>query len=330
MLLNPPKKKVLLWHITNKCNQSCKYCYGSFFETSYRDTYNYQKEVPLKNLLQTVDDLSDLDFHRVHICGGEPFMRKDIWPLLLRLGKKDMESFVLSNITFIPQNFQKNFNSGLFTNLSFSLDSINNEYNDWVRGNTTKVRNNIKKIVMMKKKYKVSTELGLYIVITKMNVDLLKELIDWANDIGLNYISLQLVYLPENHKYYEQFFVTNEYKEILKSVFEYLHLVESHCRIPGDALFEISKQFLSGNKISARNCFCERDMNYLFIDGIGNIKCCSTKHNEIRNILGNICIERLKDINFPESTNNIICPEFCLDCLGVWEMAHPSTFDIHL
>lgn len=70
MSLEPPLKKTLLWHITNKCNQSCKYCYGSFTSKSYRETCNNKKDVPLKNLLGTVDDLSTLGFYRAHICGG--------------------------------------------------------------------------------------------------------------------------------------------------------------------------------------------------------------------------------------------------------------------
>ena len=106
ILLDPPMKKTLLWHITNKCNQSCKYCYGSFTAHSYSETSSKKKDVPLEKLLETVDDLSALGFERIHICGGEPFLRDDIWPFLLKLSENDIESFLLTNLTFLPHGFE--------------------------------------------------------------------------------------------------------------------------------------------------------------------------------------------------------------------------------
>lgn len=323
-------KKTFLLHITNKCNNTCKYCYGSFAGNSYKDTCNNKKEVSLENLLEIADDLSTLGFQRAHICGGEPFLRDDIWPFLLKLSENDIESFVLSNITFIPPEFTKYFISGIFTNLSFSLDSINRAYNDFVRGNTTTVMSNIRKIVQMKKEYGIHTELGLYIVVTKKNIAYLDELIDWADDIGLDYISLQLVYLPKNHPYYEQFVVTSEYRKNLIPVFDHLHSMDKRCRVSGDVLFEMTKQFLLGGNLSAVNCFCERGIYFLFIDAFGNIRFCPSKHEKSNQIIGNICEKRLRDIELPNSNEDIICSEFSPDCIGIWEIAHPSNFDIRV
>jgi MoaA/NifB/PqqE/SkfB family radical SAM enzyme len=322
--LHPPTKKVLLWHITSKCNQSCKYCYGTFTGSSYRAKAKYIRDVPLEKMLETADSLAALGFHRAHICGGEPFLRKDIWDLLIRLNQNNIQTFVLTNATLIPPKFSHHFTSGIFTNLSFSLDSINKSYNDWVRGNSSIVISNIEKIVKMKRHYQVSTELGLYTVVTKRNINRLDELLDWGLTIGLDYMSFQLVYLPSYHPYYNDLAITSEDKDHLIPVFERLKNLHERIRVPGNTLFEMSYQFLLGRKLCARNCFCERDFCYLFLDGIGNVKRCPSKTGGIDHYLGNICYKRLTDIVPEDCQTDIICEELSPDCIGVWEMAHPA------
>ncbi|MCJ7654291.1 MAG: radical SAM protein, partial [Dehalococcoidia bacterium] len=148
-VLHPPLKKVLLWHITSKCNQSCKYCYGSFDGSSYKAKSKYNRDVPLEKLLKTADGLATLGFHRAYVCGGEPFLRNDIWAFLTRLAHNNIQPFVLTHGKLIPPEFTDYFTSGVFANLSFSLDSINKSYNDWVRGSTSIVIGNIEKIAGM-------------------------------------------------------------------------------------------------------------------------------------------------------------------------------------
>ena len=329
MVLKPPLQKTLLWHITSRCNQSCIYCYGSFEGASYKATSQNKLDVPLEKLIITADDLSSLGFRRAHICGGEPFLRDDIWPFLHRLVQKSIETFVLSNMTFIPRRFTEYFAAGIFTNLSFSIDALNEAYNDWARGNTSTVFRNITEILRMKRQYKVPTELGLYAVITKKNTVYLHKLIDWCVDIGLDYVSLQIVYLPKSHQYHDQLVLDSQQSEELARVFDHLRTVGRRIRIPGDALFEMTRQFVAGKDLSARNCFCERDLCYLFIDGAGNVKRCPSKRQDSNLIMGNVCEERLINIVQIHSGNNVTCNELSSDCLGAWEMAHPRTFDLH-
>jgi sulfatase maturation enzyme AslB (radical SAM superfamily) len=206
------------------------------------------------------------------------------------------------------------------------LGAINKSYNDWVRGSTSIVMGNIEKIAGMKRHYQIPTELGLYAVVTKRNIGYLDELLDWGLATGLDYISLQLVYLPKHHPYYDDLAVTTEYKDRLMPVFEHLKSLGKQIRAPGNTLFEMSFQFLLGSKLSARNCFCERGFCYLFLDGVGNAKRCSSKTGGPTHFLGNICDTRLIDMVPEDCQTDIICSEFSPDCIGVWEMAHPATF----
>jgi len=323
LALEPPRRKTLLWHVTNRCNQSCKYCYGSFGGCSYRAQNRVWRDVPLRKLLQAADDLSSLGFERAYVCGGEPFLRDDIWPLLSRLKKDNVECFVLSNLTFIPKGFERQFARNTMTGLAFSLDSIDIEYNDWIRGNTITVMSNIREVLRMKAKYGVSTELGLYSVITKKGLRYLDPLIDWAADAGLDYVSLQLVYLPTDHPYHDQLTVTSEQREEVMAVLRHLRELGGRCRVPGDTYFELNHQLLLVGDLCAVNCFCEREPRYLFVDGNGNVRQCPCKHKQPGHLVGNIREKRLTEMEMPLGSEGIVCSELSPDCLGVWEMAHP-------
>jgi MoaA/NifB/PqqE/SkfB family radical SAM enzyme len=324
--LNPPDEKTLLWHITSKCNFCCKYCYGSFEGGSYKENFTRRKDAPLRCLLQAVRDLSILGFKRAHICGGEPFLRADIWRFLIECSKNDLQSFVLTNGSFLPRDFSRYFASGIFTNLSFSLDSLKKENNDWLRGHTDDVVENIERVIKLKAQYGVSTELGLYVVVTKRNLFDLKDLVDWAVNVGLNYITLQIVFLPSSHPFYDELVITKSLYPELNDAFEYLKKKEESVRIPGRVLFELTNQFALENSLSAADCFCEQDLNYLFIDGSGNVRRCPSKHILDDRVLGNICKKRLIDMSLRSFQSRRICSELTPDCIGVWEMSYPSTF----
>jgi len=102
---------------------------------------------------------------------------------------------------------------------------------------TSTVIRNITEVVRLKHRCSVPTELGLYAVVTKKNISHLDELIEWCVNIGLDYISLQLVYLPRNHQYYDQLVVDSQHTEKLAPVFNHLRSAGQRIRTPGNAFF---------------------------------------------------------------------------------------------
>jgi MoaA/NifB/PqqE/SkfB family radical SAM enzyme len=72
-------KKRLIWEITSKCNLSCKHC---FINT------NLNKDISFQECLKIIDMLKkNKMFGKVMITGGEPFIREDIFELLLYIKK---------------------------------------------------------------------------------------------------------------------------------------------------------------------------------------------------------------------------------------------------
>ncbi len=82
------------WVVTNRCNLHCVYC----------DCPDVQlDELSPKEALDVVDELAALGTVRVHLTGGEPFMRKDLEVLIQRMRFFDMRVSVSSNGTLIPK-----------------------------------------------------------------------------------------------------------------------------------------------------------------------------------------------------------------------------------
>jgi MoaA/NifB/PqqE/SkfB family radical SAM enzyme len=90
------------WHITEKCNLRCSHC--------YQETYNVQPECSLAQL-KGIADLIDLTLNkwqrrgRIALTGGEPFLRKELFPLMEYLERKEnaWKVGVLTNGTLIDE-----------------------------------------------------------------------------------------------------------------------------------------------------------------------------------------------------------------------------------
>lgn len=82
------------WVVTHRCNLHCVYC----------DCPDHtQGELSTAEALDVVDELAALGAVRVHLTGGEPFMRKDLEGLIQRMRFFDMRVSLSSNGTLIPK-----------------------------------------------------------------------------------------------------------------------------------------------------------------------------------------------------------------------------------
>ncbi len=143
-----PDKFILQWHITDRCNLSCKHCYQE----------NTCPDLPLDTLLSFAAQFealirkwrknnTRLPFH-INITGGEPFIRNDFSQILDYLEtSKTINSFaILSNGTMIPDSFFQNKYQKLKF-IQISIDGSENTHNN-IRGDHsfTRAVDGIKKI----------------------------------------------------------------------------------------------------------------------------------------------------------------------------------------
>jgi molybdenum cofactor biosynthesis enzyme MoaA len=98
------------WVVTNRCNLHCVYC-------DCPDVV--VQELSPDEALDVIDEMADLGTARVHLTGGEPFMRRDLDALISRLRYHDMRVSLSSNGTLIPK--RRRLLRGL-RSVSLSLD----------------------------------------------------------------------------------------------------------------------------------------------------------------------------------------------------------------
>ena len=89
-LLDSPK--TIDWFVTSLCNLDCSFCYGPYPTNENKDI---AKQIAVK--------LVDSNTKNVTLCGGEPFIKKDIEEIIdiLIEGKKNV--FVSTNGHFPNQ-----------------------------------------------------------------------------------------------------------------------------------------------------------------------------------------------------------------------------------
>jgi MoaA/NifB/PqqE/SkfB family radical SAM enzyme len=324
--LGSAHNKWVIWHVTRGCNIECDYCYGSFAGTSYKKDFIPSNDIPVSRMLEIADEISKLGFEYVHLNGGETFLRRDIWSLIERLAQNKIKTWALTNATFVQKEFEENFSKGYLHTLAFSLDSIRPEYGNYVRDKTEAVISNVKRIAELKKKENVTTRLGMYVVLTKKNLNLVEELFDWAIDLGIEYINMQPVYLPPTHKLFNELcFSDSDHNDVMEKLSS-LKKKRALINTSSNALLTLTDFMFTHQKTSAGSCFANRG-DYLYIDGFGNVYGCPSKPPSANKILGNIKDDSLltlyRSIDLLDQRK---CPFVSLDCLGMYEMAYQSDY----
>lgn len=87
------------WHLTERCNLSCKHCYQSgrmTDELSLREIKEVAGEI--SDMLREWSETYDMVFSRsLTITGGEPFLHEDIFEILEDLRRRGFDVYLLSN-----------------------------------------------------------------------------------------------------------------------------------------------------------------------------------------------------------------------------------------
>ena len=115
------------YYITYRCNAKCSFC-DLWKKKSYRESADCTLEDVAKNLAQ----LKKIGVKFIDFTGGEPLLHPQL-PDMLSLAKRHrFYTSVTTNCLLYPQRAEKL--KGLIDLLHFSLDSMNEEENDRLRG----------------------------------------------------------------------------------------------------------------------------------------------------------------------------------------------------
>lgn len=125
----PEHPMLISIHPTHRCNLSCTYCYNS----NHRNSYSGE-ERSLGEWETLLDRLTAIGVKRFDVTGGEPLLRKDLFPVYRKLKCSGVELELLTNGTLINTIELANEIGDTFSRVSVSLDSYDKDEHDYCRG----------------------------------------------------------------------------------------------------------------------------------------------------------------------------------------------------
>ena len=172
-----PERLSECWlHTNNSCNLTCTHCLVNSSPAGERG-------LPTAQLLQLIDELSDLGAARFYVTGGEPFIRKDIFELIRRVTTdRHAELIILTNATVFRGDTLRRLDQcdRALLKLQVSIDGATSETNDAIRGKGSFVA----ATEGLKRVSELGFETSLTTVVTARNAQELTQLTELANSLG--------------------------------------------------------------------------------------------------------------------------------------------------
>ncbi len=178
----------LQWHITERCNLSCKHCY---FDEKF-----LKNELFLSKLFEILDNYMKLlkkwnlpcDKSRISITGGEPLLRDDFFEFLKKCyqNREKTRYGILTNGILLDDKKIIKLNRFKIDYAQVSLEGMR-EKNDEIRGKGTFKK--IAKAIELLVKNRINT--GISVTVTKQNLRDISLLIELARKLGVNSLGLR-------------------------------------------------------------------------------------------------------------------------------------------
>lgn len=157
------------YYITYRCNAHCAYC-----DIWQNDRYRKVSDCTLDDVIQNLPQLKSIGIKFIDFTGGEPLLHSQL-PAMLKLAKKfGFVTSVTTNCLLYPQRAGEI--KGLVDLLHFSLDSLDENENDRLRGKNSFARV-LESIAIAKK---IGERPDLLFTATATNFKAIAELSRWA------------------------------------------------------------------------------------------------------------------------------------------------------
>jgi len=261
--LTPNRPYHVQWMLTRKCNYRCRGC------NVWRDQDS--KELSTKDVLKGLDILKNLGVFEVVLSGGNPLLRDDIGEIIEYASKRFITS-VYDNGSMAIKKIDELRKADF---VAISIDSLNPEKNDYLRGVKGALEMALKAIKILK-------EQGIVVsvspTISQFNLyeiaDLTKYFIN--RGIPLWYCMYSYDFSCENQifkigKKTDEFIITDK-NGIISLCDEILELSKHNKNILiTSQLLKAIKNLYSSNK---RTWKCRALKNFLVVDHLGRVSGC--------------------------------------------------------
>ena len=161
--------------LTESCNLSCIHCHAKKREGK-------GPELSTIEVFRLLDELAEIqEFRMVAFTGGEPLIRPDIYDILEHAKELGFSTTLASNGTLITKEVAERLSLAGLSILAVSLDAIDSETHDKIRGMTGSQRMTLSGIKEIKK---AGITLHINVTIASYNEDQIQPLIRAADDLN--------------------------------------------------------------------------------------------------------------------------------------------------
>ena len=176
--------KLLGIKVTNECNLHCYMC-------GQRKLRNQEKQqIDFEKICNVIDELRGRSKYEVFLWGGEPFLYKEIIPLIQYIKSQKLQLTINTNGTYLEEYAQSLVDCNV-NRVIVSIDG-SRELHDEIRGvqgTYQKVMKGVHKINELKN---VRPFVTANIVVTSRNYKYITEIVNELYQQGIHYIELQL------------------------------------------------------------------------------------------------------------------------------------------
>ncbi len=303
--------KTLLWDITSKCNLRCIHCYNT---VKYPRT-GIKNELTTEEAKEAIEKISKFGFRHIHLLGGEPLVRHDLFELIEYARNYEMEVTINSNGILLNVDKIKRLIELGVSQFVFSLDGATEEVNDKIRGKGTfqRVIKNIKLFKEIKEEYQSPIKIGIAFTLTKYNLHQMDKLVGLAIQLGIDALGVMDLYISgdaltnRDNLYYSDEERIFAYEELAKSCWknrDKLHDVTIQIDTLPSLGEYLNKKYDLDLAIHPRNVGCGAGTIHWLMEADGTLHPCGMADNPFYNTkpIQNGLL-KLEDINIKNVTS---------------------------
>ena len=261
--------------VTEQCNHQCPHCYNP-----WRKREKKAECISIETLTEVIRKLEDAEVFHVAISGGEPLLHPDFLTIVDLFSSSKLSFSINSNLTCISEDLAQSLANKRLESILTSLPSSSEEKCDVCTGQKNSLRR-IKEGISICRKHGI--EVLVNCVITKTNVDTIKETGELAASLGCKYFAASVV-APPNFIKSDVFFLNGD--DILQIANDLLYIKENYgltvdtvTPLPLCVLGDI-KKYLS---ILSRSCTA--GITHMTIGANGEVHACSSESAVYGNML---------------------------------------------
>lgn len=272
-IITGPVMAVLL--VTYRCNSRCLMC-----DLPMRAMKSTEPEYTTEQWKNVIKQLAEIKTAGIGFTGGEPLVRSDIAELIKYAKSLGLVTTLNTNaVLLFPDNIKKILSVGP-ENINISLDGINGETYDYVRGTPrgfVRMTENVKNLVKERNRLKKATTITMVTCVSEYNINELEKIADLAKNLGADKIGFMPMHKIPDTKIYQNpkirpLTCKSDYKNIGKIFLDKLEKIKDKIEVDNSqAYLQMFPAAFAGQEFPIR---CLAGETSLTIDCYGNIFGC--------------------------------------------------------